>query len=353
MILTRFVTVAAICCSFILSALARTQSTDPAWDAALALKQKSAYAEAVAAFEAWTAANPTSSRLLEGLTETGVCWFSVGRSQLEHLRNTAESGASFKKGMDYFDRVLAAKDPQFAARAQYMRGSTNFFMGDMPGAEAEYSIVIGKHRSDHKYLAKSLEKRAAVRRNQLDKFGALADLQRYAVEFPQGEDLKAVQTYIQHVKLFGTPAPEPDVKAWVQGEPTSIAALKGELVMLYFFASWCENCEQMRPFLLDVFERYESFGVKWIGIVDESVSLQQRTGQTVEAVREYCASKQIRFPVVMTSGGVARECGASGIPALVILDRVGRIRWNDNPSNLMDSTLEALLVEDPAKPLPK
>jgi hypothetical protein len=36
-----------------------------------------------------------------------------------------------------------------------------------------------------------------------------------------------------------------------------------------------------------------------------------------------------------------------------LIDRAGRVRWNDNPNNLMDSTIEKLLTEDPAQPAPK
>jgi hypothetical protein len=36
------------------------------------------------------------------------------------------------------------------------------------------------------------------------------------------------------------------------------------------------------------------------------------------------------------------------IPDMILIDRLGRVRWHDNASNLQDATIEALLVEDPA-----
>jgi TolA-binding protein len=53
-------------------------STDPAFDAAAALKKKAAYAEAAAAFEAYAQAHPNEPRAGEALNEAAVCWFSVG-----------------------------------------------------------------------------------------------------------------------------------------------------------------------------------------------------------------------------------------------------------------------------------
>jgi tetratricopeptide (TPR) repeat protein len=326
--------------------LASPQS-DPAWDAAVALKQKAAYAEAAAAFEAWTKANPGAPRVAEGLTEAGVCWFSTGRAQLKLNRLTPDADASFGKALAYFDRALATNSTPYLGRAQYMRGSTKYFMGDMPGSETEYAAVIDKWNADAKYLPKALERRASVRRHRLDTAGALADLQRYATEFPNGDDIRAVKVHIERAKMFGKPAPEIAATTWVQGNPTTIAANKGDLVFVYFFASWCENCEALRPFMLDVFERYEAFGVKWIGVVDGS------KGQTVESVRTFLAEKKYRFPVAMTSGAAAQTYGATSIPAMVLIDRAGRVRWSDNPSNLMDSTIELLLTEDPAEPKAK
>src|SRR5436190_4800279 len=326
---------------------ARAQSADPAWDAAIELKKQSAYAQAAAAFESWTKANPTAPRFPEGLTEAGVCWFSAGRGQLKLLRKTPESEASFGKALNYFERVLATGATPYLARAQYMRGSTLFFMDDMPGSESEYSIVIDKWNTDAKYLPKALEKRASVRRNRLDTAGALADLQRYATEFPKGDDIKAVNVYLQHVRMFGKPAPELNPSAWIQGDPTTIASNKGDLVCVYFFATWCENCEAVRPFIIDVFERYEASGVKFLGVVDTS------KGQTVESVRAFLGANKIRFPVAMSNGSAAQVYGATGIPDMVLIDRAGRVRWNDNPNNLMDSTIEKLLTEDPAQPAAK
>jgi hypothetical protein len=36
------------------------------------------------------------------------------------------------------------------------------------------------------------------------------------------------------------------------------------------------------------------------------------------------------------------------LPDLVLIDRLGRVRWHDNPANLADETIETLLTEDPA-----
>ncbi|MBL8859046.1 MAG: redoxin domain-containing protein [Planctomycetes bacterium] len=341
------ITTLTLACLTLPFAFAGAQAGDAAWNAAQALKAKAAYPQAAAAFEAWSAANSDAPRFPEGLTEAGVCWFSDGRSKLVLLRNSPESDAAFGKALANFDRVLALGASPYSARAQYMRGSTKFFMDDMPGAEAEYTLVLDTWKADLKYVPKALEKRASVYRNRLDTQAALADLRRYAKEFPTGPEIESVKTYTQRALMFDKPAPPVTALSWIQGKPTSIAAERGEVVVLYFFATWCENCEKIRPFIIDLHKRYEPFNVRWIGIVDSS------KGQTVESVRSFLVQNGIRFPVMMTDGSPARTYGASGIPDAVLIDRAGNLRWNDNPNNLMDSTIEALLLTEPTPPADK
>jgi len=337
------------------TAAAQQPSADPAWDAASALKKKADYVSAAQAFQTWAKANASQPRLGEGLTEAGVCWFSVGRSQLKLLRMTPESKASFDKALGCFDDVLKLGAGPYGARAQHMRGSVKFFSGDMAGAEVEYGRVIDGWKTDAKYVPKALEKRAGVRRNLLHTRGAIEDLTRYTVEFPQGEDIAAVKQYLNYCKKFEKPAPPLVAEAWIQGAPVTLDALKGDVVLVYFFATWCENCEAVRPFLLDVIQRYEPMGIKVIGVVTHS------KGQTVDSVRGWLGANKITFPVMMDKAPTAQsESGTTTIsyeggkiPDVALIDRAGRLRWHDNPNNLPDSTIDALLVEDPTQPLNK
>lgn len=316
-------------------------AADPAWDAAVALKQKADYAAAAKAYDDYASANPRSPRSSEALVEAGVCWFSMGRARQKAQRATPESNEAFANALGYFDKVTKViPTPSVAGRAQYMKGSTKMFLGDLVAAENEYSIAIDKFKDDTKYLPKSLERRACVRRGLLHTADAIADLARYQSEFPKGEDVDTVKRYAQYCAMFEKPAPVLAAETWVQGDPTTIEGMKGDVVVLYFFATWCENCEKARPFLIDLVERYEPMGVRFVGIVDHS------KGQTVESVRSFLGPNKLRFPVIMDSGRTVGAYMGSKIPDCVILDRAGRVRWHDNPANLFDSTIEALLLDD-------
>jgi thiol-disulfide isomerase/thioredoxin len=322
---------------------ASANSTESAvWDAAHALKRNADYERAAAAFGAYARDFPTASHAVEALVEEGVCWFSLGRARQQLQQNTQDSLQAFGRAFAKFDAVVKdhGKSP-VAGRAQYMRATVALFSGDLKAAEIEYGSAIEHYASDAKYLPKSIERRATVRRNLLQTAGARDDLKRYIREFPKGEDLESARRYLSMLSLFERPAPELVAETWIQGEPQSLPKLRGDVVVLYFFATWCENCEKARPFLLDLHDRFESMGVRWIGVVDHS------QGQTVEAVRAFLTPHGIRFPVLMDNGGMSAAYRGQKIPDVVLLDRLGRVRWHDNPANLQDATLEQLLTEDP------
>jgi len=318
-------------------------TADSAWAAAHELKKKADYEKAGQAFAAYAREFPGTPRGIEAIVEEGVCLFSLGRARQRLQQNNQDSLQAFGRASARFE--LVAKDhaaSAVAGRAQYMRGTVAMFSGDLQLAEREYGVAIERFATDAKYLPKSIERRAAVRRHMLRTGDAQADLTRYVRDFPKGEDVESAKRYLSMMQLFGKPGPELVAETWIQGDAQRLANLRGDVVVLYFFATWCENCEKARPFLLDLQQRFEAMGVRWIGLVDHS------KGQTVESVRQFAAEKGIRFPVMMDNGGTSVAYRGQKIPDIVILDREGRVRWHDNPANLQDATIELLLTEDPS-----
>jgi thiol-disulfide isomerase/thioredoxin len=260
---------------------------------------------------------------------------------MKNLRNTAESRALFEKALVLFGKVVESGAKDQGGRAQYMRGWVKFTMDDPEGALAEFDTVFDKWKDDAKYVPKALERHAMVRRSLLQTSEAIADLQRYVKQFPQGDDIESVQRYLAYCQDFGKPAPAFKPEAWVQGEPTTLAAMRGDVVVVYFFATWCPHCEEVRTAMIDLYDHYGPIGVHVIGVVDHSQE------QTVESVKAILPVKGYTFPVLMNSGVMFNAYHGSKIPDVVLIDRAGRVRWHDNPNNLHDSSIEALLLEDP------
>lgn len=312
-----------------------------AWKAAMALKQKAAYPEAAAAFAQFTLAFPQSAKAITGVLEEGVCWLSAGRGAQVLHRATPQAQAHFDKALARFQSV-SQQHPSApeAPRAWYLQGSVHAVQGKLALAEANFSMLLDTPTTDKVYLGKALGQRAAVRRSLLRPKDAIADLQRWIKEVGAPADqLEATRTELARALLFEQPAPIYTPETWISGEPAPLESQAGNLVALFFFASWCPNCGEELPFVREMDRRFGPLGVRFIGVTDHG------QGQTADAVRTYVAQRQIPFSVFQDNGATSIAYKATAIPMLALIDRSGRLRWVDKPALLTDATIEQLLRE--------
>lgn len=118
------------------------------------------------------------------------------------------------------------------------------------------------------------------------------------------------------VDLTGKPAPTFELTA-LDGRPLSLASLRGRVVVLDFWATWCAPCVVEMPTLQRLHEEFGSQGVIIVGVNNEAPSLArrflQRHGVTFQTVTD-------------PRGAVAKQYGVRGIPVGVIIDRDGQVR---------------------------
>jgi len=114
--------------------------------------------------------------------------------------------------------------------------------------------------------------------------------------------------------LVGEPAP--DIRlTLLDGSTVSLASLKGQVVLINFWASWCPSCVEEMPALQAVWEAYEERGVTFLGVAHRD------TQDAVEAaLRQYGTT----YPVGLDAGErVSTLYGITGIPETFIIDARG------------------------------
>ena len=125
------------------------------------------------------------------------------------------------------------------------------------------------------------------------------------------------------------------------GAPVSLESLRGKVVVLNFWASWCvPACYEEAPTLERTWRDYKDKGVTVVG-----VDIQDKE----EAAREFLARFEHSFPNAPDPRGrVAVDYGVYGVPETFFIDRKGRVRFKVVGS-LTDETarhhLDALLKE--------
>jgi len=106
--------------------------------------------------------------------------------------------------------------------------------------------------------------------------------------------------------------------ASVNGDTVELAKLKGRVVVVNFWATWCGPCRAEIPAFLDVYKEYKSKGLEIIGI-----SLDH-DGWPV--VKPFVEKFKITYPVVLGGRKVSDDYGGiTAIPATFIVDRDGNL----------------------------
>jgi cytochrome c biogenesis protein CcmG/thiol:disulfide interchange protein DsbE len=119
--------------------------------------------------------------------------------------------------------------------------------------------------------------------------------------------------------LVGTEAPDFALPVIYGGDPGNrirLSELRGRVVVLDFWASWCTPCEQQAR-ELDALARRQSEGVQILGVA---------TGEAAEAAARRAQRDSLTYPSVYdTHGDVAVTYDATDLPTLVVVDQKGTI----------------------------
>lgn len=113
-------------------------------------------------------------------------------------------------------------------------------------------------------------------------------------------------------------APAPDASWSTDAGELNLGQLRGEVVYLDFWASWCVPCRHSFPFMNELQERYGDRGLRIV-----AVNLDKER----ELVERFLAKYPARFTVAYDpSGKTAASFSVKGMPSTYLIDRNGEIR---------------------------
>ena len=115
-------------------------------------------------------------------------------------------------------------------------------------------------------------------------------------------------------------APAIELSAIADNSPVSLAGLKGKVVLVDFWATWCGPCRMELPHFVQLQEDYQGKGFTMLGV---SVDQYSRDG-----IAAFLRINQINYPVVLDEDqDVAKRYGGiNAIPYTVLIDKKGIIR---------------------------
>jgi cytochrome c-type biogenesis protein len=137
------------------------------------------------------------------------------------------------------------------------------------------------------------------------------------------------------------PAPEVDLKA-LDGKPVKVSDLRGQVVLLNFWATWCVPCRSEIPSLNAMQRDLGGRGFRVLGVT---------TYDSADLVRDYQKDVKQEYTVATGDDGVANKYAVGTLPTTFIIDRQGRIRHKiigERSRAQFEALITPLLDEPPA-----
>jgi cytochrome c biogenesis protein CcmG/thiol:disulfide interchange protein DsbE len=122
------------------------------------------------------------------------------------------------------------------------------------------------------------------------------------------------------------PAPDLTLKD-LDGKSLSLAQYKGKVVLVNFWATWCEPCQVEIPWLIEMQQKYADKGFTVLGIaMDEEGASVVTPWVNKERFDVNGSKSQMNYPIVIGDDAAADKFGGLlGYPTSVLINRDGKI----------------------------
>lgn len=157
---------------------------------------------------------------------------------------------------------------------------------------------------------------------------------------------KRIQKNINLLSLEGTEAPALVATEHLGPPPPAFAALRGKVVLLFFWAHWCSDCKKMAPILAELEQAYGDDGLVIVAPTQRYGYVQAGLDAPPDAEKAYIEQVRQQSYGALADDSVPLDAanhlryGVSSTPTIVLVDRAGMIRLY-HPGQMTREALDA------------
>jgi thiol-disulfide isomerase/thioredoxin len=140
------------------------------------------------------------------------------------------------------------------------------------------------------------------------------------------------------------------IQAASQPDELKLSSLRGKVVLLDIFASWCPHCQEHAPHIVELYNQYKQRGFTVLGLATDRED-------KAEDVKTFARNAKANYSIgFMTTEIVAYYCDShnQGVPQMILFGPDGKLvsrqtGWEENTGKDLKQLIEAQLAKLPAR----
>jgi peroxiredoxin len=251
------------------------------------------------------------------------------KAKKDSLRNTKITGSPTQDVLQiYLNEMEKLNKDMMALQAKYQNAVSTGNTDEANKAQIDRQAMLDNNLfytknfvKEHNNSVVSAYITLAMLAGQVD--GSVLDsiVSKFVPEIGASEYVIKLKEIVQEQKktAIGVEAPDFTMNDF-DGKPVMLSSLRGKVVMIDFWASWCGPCRQENPNVVKLYNQYHSKGFEILG-----VSLDKDKESWAKAIKDDQLSWIHVSDLQYWQNAVARLYGVNSIPQTYLLDKDGKI----------------------------
>jgi len=147
---------------------------------------------------------------------------------------------------------------------------------------------------------------------------------------------KSLISKLKQIELLGKNPPEIQAEKWIHSKPLTLSSLKGKVVIIDFWATWCSPCRMVIPTLVELYSKYKDKGLVVIGFTRLYGAYSDDLGNKGKVTKEkeleltlgFLNRHKIIYPIAIANENtVFNKYNITGIPTMIFINKQGKIDY--------------------------